>query len=96
MSYLSLDGGHGIISSGWKIDCSIQSWNHGLRVFDLIGGGSGIRAFVESGGNSDFLSWDVTIGHSSWDILESSIDNAIELEKLLNHNGHDNISCSRL
>lgn len=95
MSYLSLDGGHGTISSGWKIDCSIQSWNHGLRIFDLIGGDSGIRVIVGSGGDSDFLSWDVTIGRSSWEIYESSLD-ANELEKLLNHNGDDNISWSRL
>lgn len=86
-----MDGGHGTISSGWKIDCSIHCWNHGVRVFDRIGGVGGVKVVVGSGeGDDGFSSWDVTIGNSLWDIYESSVDNPIELEKLLN------ISWSRL
>lgn len=96
ISYLSLDGGHGTISSGWKIDCSIQSWNHGMRVFDRIGGDGGVNVVVGSSGDDcDFFAWDVAIGNSSWEIYESSVGTTIELEKLLNHYGDDD-SRSRL
>ena len=79
ISYLSLDGGHGTISSGWKIDCSIQSWNHGMSVLDRIGSGK-----VQVVGNgTDFFSWEVSIGNTSWCIYESSIRSATELEQLL-------------
>ncbi|KAL7543763.1 hypothetical protein ACHAXR_013061 [Thalassiosira sp. AJA248-18] len=78
ISYLSLDGGHGKISSGWKIDCSIQSWNHGMNVFERIGSGN-IRVV---GNNADPF-WDVTIGDTSWEVYESSIRSATELEQLL-------------
>ncbi len=68
-----------------------------MRVFDRIGGDDGVGVVVGSGGDKgDFFSWDVTIGHSSWEVYESSVDNAIELEKLLNHNGADDSSRSRL
>mmetsp|Transcript_17436 Transcript_17436/g.37667 ORF Transcript_17436/g.37667 Transcript_17436/m.37667 type:complete len:434 (-) Transcript_17436:2550-3851(-) len=79
ISYLSLDGGHGTISSGWTIDCSIQSWNHGMRVFDRIGGGK--VKVVDNG--ADFFSWDVIMGDTSWQIYECSIGSAAELEKVL-------------
>lgn len=79
ISYLSLDGGHGTISSGWKIDCSIQSWNHGMSVLDRIGSGK-----VQVVGNgTDFFLWEVSIGNTSWCIYESSIRSATELEQLL-------------
>lgn len=81
MSYLSLDGGHGTRSSGWKIDCSIQSWNHGLRVFDWIGGVDAQVRVV--GGGADFISWKVYIGTTRWEIYESSAASAIELEMIL-------------
>lgn len=77
LSYLSLDGGHGTISSGWKIDCAIQSWNHGMRVFDRIGGE------VQVVGNGDFFSWTLYFGNTAWDIYESSIQNPSELQQLL-------------
>jgi hypothetical protein len=61
-----------------------------VRVFDRIGGDDGVRVFVGCDSDiSDFFSWDVTIGHSSWEVYESSVDSAIELEKLLNHNSED-------
>lgn len=34
-SYLSIDAGHGRISTGWKIDCAIQPWKHNTRLFDV-------------------------------------------------------------
>ncbi|KAL3769553.1 hypothetical protein ACHAW5_006305 [Stephanodiscus triporus] len=81
ISFLSLDGGHGTISSGWKIDCSIQSWNHGVRVFDQIGGGE-VQVKVVGRGD-DFFTWSVFIGNTIWEIYECSIATATELELLL-------------
>jgi hypothetical protein len=80
ISYLSLDGGHGTISSGWTIDCSIQSWNHGTRVFDRFGGGK-VKVV---GCGTDFFAWDVFIGDTEWSIYESSIVSANELEWIMN------------
>jgi len=79
VSYLSLDGGHGTVSSGWMIDCSIRPWNHGTSVFDRVGCGKvGV-----AGIGADFFSWDVTIGDTSWEVYESSVKSAAELEQVL-------------
>ena len=83
ISYLSLDGGHGTISSGWQIDCSIQSWNHGRGIFDRIGGGGNNRDVTVVGSGTDYFQWSVSIGNTEWEIYESSITNAAELEMLL-------------
>ena len=32
--YLSIDAAHGRISNGWIVDCSIQYWKEGIRLFD--------------------------------------------------------------
>ena len=92
ISYLTLDGGHGTISSGWNIDCSIQSWNHGRNIFEQIGDSSNIRV-VDRG--SDFFAWDVIIGDTSWEIYEcTAAETAKELEQLLT--GKNGKSQSRL
>jgi hypothetical protein len=84
ISYLSLDGGHGTISSGWQIDCAIQSWNHGRGVFDRLGGGGNNNRNVSVvGSGTDYFQWSVYIGNTVWEIYESSITNAVELEMLL-------------
>ena len=80
ISYLTLDGGHGTVSSGWKIDCSIQPWNHGSNVFELIGGGEEVRVV---GAGNDSFTWEVSIGDSVWQVYESTIRSASELEQLL-------------
>lgn len=83
ISYLSLDGGHGTISSHWQIDCSIQPWNHGRGIFDRIGGGENNRDVTVVGSGTDYFQWCVFIGNTEWEIYESSITNAVELEMLL-------------
>jgi len=93
ISHLTLDGGHGTISSGWKVDCSIQPWNHGTRVFQIIGGGgTTIRVM---GDGTDYFSWNVVIGDTSWEICECSVDSAKELENLLSRT-EKNCNQSRL
>ena len=34
-SYLSIEGGHGRVSNGWKLDCSIPPWNKGEKLWTL-------------------------------------------------------------
>jgi hypothetical protein len=52
-----------------------------MRVFDRIGG---VEAQVRVvGRGADFFSWKVSIGTSHWEIYESSVVSAIELEVLL-------------
>ena len=41
--------------SGWKIDCSIQPWNRGVRVFDQIRSEE-VRVRVVGRG-TDFFAW---------------------------------------
>jgi len=88
ISHLTLDGGHGTISSGWKIDCSIQPWNHGMSAFDRLGGKLKVL-----GNGTDFFQWTVFIGDTAWEVYECSVPTAGELQKLLV--GQDN-SQSRL
>lgn len=88
ISYLTLDGGHGTISSGWKIDCAIQPWRHGKRVFDCISRSSNessakTLAIKVAGEGADFFKWGVIIGETVWDVYESSVRSANDLETLL-------------
>lgn len=53
-----------------------------MRVFDRIGG----TKVQVVGNGSDFFSWNVIIGNTSWEIYECSIGCADELEKLLTVN----------
>jgi hypothetical protein len=32
-SYLSIEGGHGRVSQGWKLDCAIPPWNEGKELW---------------------------------------------------------------
>ena len=34
-SYLSIEGGHGTVSSQWKLDCSIPPWNEGRKLWEV-------------------------------------------------------------
>eukprot|EP00573_Skeletonema_grethae_P010646 CAMPEP_0201704732 /NCGR_PEP_ID=MMETSP0578-20130828/43750_1 /ASSEMBLY_ACC=CAM_ASM_000663 /TAXON_ID=267565 /ORGANISM="Skeletonema grethea, Strain CCMP 1804" /LENGTH=235 /DNA_ID=CAMNT_0048192825 /DNA_START=72 /DNA_END=775 /DNA_ORIENTATION=- len=86
ISHLSLAGGHGTISSGWKIDCALQPWQHGKNVFDcLIGNCCNEEVKVKvigSGVNNGCMSWEVVIGNDSWDVYECSVSRD-ELQQLL-------------
>ena len=78
-SHLTLQGGHGTLSSGWRVDASLQPWDEGRSLFDLLG-----RGAVRVGGEaSDVLSWEVSIGATRWCVYESSCRSTTELEQLL-------------
>ena len=79
IAYLSLDGGHGTVSSGWLVDCSIQPWNHGKRLVNCIQGCEDTEIKV-IGYGSDFINWKVVFGKSAWDVYECSLQSASDLE----------------
>ena len=74
ISYLSLAGGHGTISSGWKIDCALQPWQHGKSVFDCLQCNTcNEEVKVIGSSNVGCISWEVLIGNDSWDVYECSL-----------------------
>lgn len=83
ISHLSLAGGHGTISSGWRIDCALQPWQHGKNVFEcLIGNTCKEEVEVIGSGNTGCELWEVVIGNESWDVYECSKPRD-ELQQLL-------------
>lgn len=86
ISYLSLKGGHGTISSGWVVDCSIQSWAHGKRLIDCVQDNQVSMEIKVTCNGSDFRTWNVALGNSSWQIYECSLSSAAELEFVLRKN----------
>ena len=81
ISYLSLAGGHGTISSGWKIDCALQPWQHGKSVFDCLQCKNENEIKVV-GSDDVCTSWEVSIGDDSWEVYECSLARD-ELHQLL-------------
>lgn len=83
ISYLSLAGGHGTISSGWKIDCALQPWQHGKSVlFDCLQCSNHNEEIRVVGCGNVCTSWEVVIGNDSWDVYECSLSRD-ELQQLL-------------
>jgi hypothetical protein len=62
--YLSIDAGHGMISTGWTIDCAIQPWKENTKLFD-------IGAVAIDG--SDIDSCELSIDGAVWKVVESSV-----------------------
>ncbi|KAL7456324.1 hypothetical protein ACHAWC_007841 [Mediolabrus comicus] len=82
ISYLSLMGGHGTISSGWKVDCALQPWQHGKNLFSDC-----LRCSSEDikvmGSGAACTSWQVVMGDESvWDVYECSLSRH-KLQQLL-------------
>ena len=70
-SYLSIEAGHGTVSSGWKLDCAIPPWREGANF--LLNRGS-----VQVQGNSTIL-W----GSESWDVMDNSFETLEQLASFL-------------
>lgn len=70
-NYLSMEAGHGTVSSGWKLDCAIPHWKEGtILLWD--------RASILIQGNSQIV-W----GDESWDVLDNSFQTLKELVSFL-------------
>ena len=90
-AYLSIDAGHGTISSGWKIDCALQYWKEGMCLFSNEDSGMKID------GGSDMDSCSFTWNGGAWDVYESSHQNLDELQFLFNwREGGQNAEMSKL
>lgn len=86
ISLLSLKGGHGTISSGWTVDCSIQPWMSGKSLLECIEDDEESTKFEVFGDGLDFRMWDVVLGSSVWEIYECSLSSVLELKSLLQVN----------
>ena len=81
ISYLSLAGGHGTISSGWKVDCALQPWQHGKSVFDCLQCNNEDVKVISNG--DPCTSWEVVVGDDSvWNLYECSLSRD-DLQQLL-------------
>jgi hypothetical protein len=73
-SYLSIEGGHGRVSNGWKLDCAIPPWNEGNKLWtpdDLKIEGDSIE------------SCRVLWGREEWEIYDCSFESKEELRDFL-------------
>ncbi|VEU37952.1 unnamed protein product [Pseudo-nitzschia multistriata] len=82
-SHLGIEGGHGTVSSGWKLDCTIPHWNGG-KTLESVGGGH-----LEVVG-TDLTSCSVVFKGLSWSIYDCSFENIDELKQFLNGIQHHN------
>lgn len=78
--YVSIDAGHGTVSSGWVIDCALQYWKEGRSLFSSENG-----TFVRDGTNME--SCDLTWNRSKWDVYESSLQSMDDMDFLFQYNG---------
>ncbi|KAL3922575.1 MAG: hypothetical protein SGILL_002132, partial [Bacillariaceae sp.] len=67
-SWLSIEAGHGTVSSGWKLDCAIPPWNEGKTLSSVMGGG-----LIEVKGealNDCSIVWN----GQEWDLFDCNIE----------------------
>mmetsp|Transcript_593 Transcript_593/g.1425 ORF Transcript_593/g.1425 Transcript_593/m.1425 type:complete len:374 (-) Transcript_593:11-1132(-) len=76
-SYLSIEGGHGLISKGWTLDCAIPHWNEGKDIATVCDG------HLEIVG-TDLVSCRIVFKGLNWDIYDCSFENIDELKQFLN------------
>ena len=78
-SYLSIEGGHGVVSNGWKLDCAIPYWNEGKDI-TFIGGGSHLEVV-----GTDLLSCSIIWKERNWDLYDCSFTSIDHLRQFLNN-----------
>uniref|UniRef100_A0A7S4ABG2 Uncharacterized protein n=1 Tax=Pseudo-nitzschia australis TaxID=44445 RepID=A0A7S4ABG2_9STRA len=83
-SYLSIEGGHGTVSNGWKLDCAIPPWNEGK---DIACVGNGHLEVV----GADLASCSIVFKGLNWDLYDCSFENIDQLKQFLNGNKSPNI-----
>jgi hypothetical protein len=70
-SWLSIEAGHGTISSGWRLDCAIPPWREGVNFLSN-------RGSVQVQGDASIL-W----GSESWDVFDNSFETLEQLASFL-------------
>jgi hypothetical protein len=83
-SYLSIEGGHGRVSSGWRLDCSISPWDEGTALW-MYGGEGDIQVEGDSI-DSCYILWK----GEKWELYDCNFRNVQDLSYYLgaSENGH--------
>eukprot|EP00980_Cylindrotheca_fusiformis_P003036 scaffold709_cov197-Cylindrotheca_fusiformis.AAC.4 len=76
-SYLSIEGGHGRVSTGWRLDCSISPWDEGKQLWKNDGD-SNIQVQGDSIDSCHIL-WK----GEKWEIYDCSFETVEELRNYL-------------
>ena len=71
-AYLSIEAGHGTVSSNWKLDCAIPPWNEGAQ---LPWSRSSLRVLGDSLSSDSKIVW----GGELWDMMDCSFESPDEL-----------------
>jgi hypothetical protein len=75
-AFLSIEAGHGTISSGWKLDCTIPLWNEGSTLpFDRFS----IDIVMETSPVETRIRW----GGFEWDVMDTSFSTVAALVSFL-------------
>lgn len=75
-SYLSIEGGHGLISNGWKLDCAIPPWNEGKDISTVCDGPLEVVG-------ENLASCSIVFQGVNWDIYDCSFETVDQLKKFL-------------
>lgn len=75
-SYLSIEAGHGLVTTGWKLDCAIPPWNEGRDIRSSNDGG-----FIVEGSNLEtcVIMWK----GETWDLYDCSFETIDDLRQFL-------------
>ncbi len=75
-SYLSIEGGHGLVSKNWILDCTIPHWNEGKDVTSV--GGSRLEVV-----GTDLDSCRIIWKGYNWDLYDCSFESIDDLKQFL-------------
>lgn len=72
--WLSTQGGHGLISKGWRLDCAIEFWKEGTPLWYA----EELRVIGDSMEKCQLI-WNEDV----WDVVESTFDSVNEVKSLI-------------
>jgi len=82
-AYLSMQAGHGCISSGWRIDASLQPWHEGATLFEILGNSVHAQSVPTQAGASWPDGCQVQWNGKCFDVFSSSFASVAEIEAFL-------------
>ena len=71
ISYLSIEGGHGIVSDGWRLDCAIRSFDEGKKLWTKD------EVIVKGDSLEDC---EIILKGEKWDLFDCSFESIEELK----------------
>jgi hypothetical protein len=75
-SYLSIEAGHGTVSSGWTLDCTIPPWNKGRSLHEVTGGPIKVQG-------DDLASCSISWKGELWELYDCSFESLEDLKVFL-------------